>query len=171
MGGKCARLILGLSALSVVVAATGSAQGDEPVDGRALYLSNCSNCHGVLSRGGRERLAPRPALLVVPVGVQLAVALPPGPTLTGVLGREAGTVAGYQYSRAFLAALRGVVWTRAALDRWITDTRAWVPGAFMVYRQPDPDIRARILDYLEHPSGGGEKARRARAMSSAAIDR
>ena len=48
---------------------------------------------------------------------------------------------------------------------------AWVPGAFMVYRQPDPDIRARILDYLEHPSGGGEKARRARAMSSAAIDR
>lgn len=168
MGGKCARLILGLSALSVV-AATGSAQGDEPVDGRALYLSNCSNCHGVVTLGRpglRDRASPR----IAPVAIELAVALPPGPTLTGVLGREAGTVAGYQYSRAFLAALRGVVWTRAALDRWITDTRAWVPGAFMVYRQPDPGIRARILDYLEHPSGGGEKAKRVRAMSSA-IDR
>jgi hypothetical protein len=170
MGGTCARLILGLSALSVAMAATGSAQSIEPTDGRALYLSNCSNCHGVVTIGSpglRDPASP----LVAPVALELAVALPPGPTLTGVLGREAGTVAGYQYSRAFRATLRGVVWTRAALDRWITDTRAWVPGAFMVYRQPDPDIRARILDYLEHPSGGGEKARRARAMSSAAIDR
>ena len=169
MGGTCARLILGLSALSVVMAAAGSAQSIEPLDGRALYLSNCSNCHGVVTVGSPG--LPGPASpLVAPVAIELAVALPPGPTLTGVLGRAAGTVPGYQYSRAFLAALRGVVWTRTTLDRWISDTRAWVPGAFMVYRQPDPDVRARILDYLEHPSEGGGKARRVRAMSSA-IDR
>jgi cytochrome c len=147
MRGKGAHLILSVSALSVVVSAHGAAWSAERMDGKALYLANCSNCHGVVTAGGRGRRDSTP----IPVAVQLAVALPYGPTLNGVLGRTAGTVPGYEYSRAFLAALRGVVWTRAALDRWISDTRAWAPGAIMVYRQPDPAIRARIIDYLEHP--------------------
>jgi hypothetical protein len=146
MRATCARLIIGLSSLSLL-AAPGSARSGEPMGGHALYLANCSNCHGVLASAGHVHLDVAP----LPVALRLAVALPPGPTLTGVLGREAGTVPGYQYSRAFLAALRGVVWTRATLDRWITDTRAWVPGAIMVYRQPDPAVRTRIIDYLEHP--------------------
>ncbi len=164
-----ALLLLSLSALSVVVLTNGSARSAERMDGKALYLANCSNCHGVLTTGGHGRLDSTPK----PVATQLAVALPYGPTLNGVLGREAGTVATYQYSRAFLTALRGVVWTRHTLDRWISDTRAWVPGAIMVYRQPDPDVRARIIDYLEHPSrdtdptGGGETGGRTRMMSSA----
>lgn len=139
------------------------------MDGKALYLANCSNCHGVLTTDGHGRLDSTPK----PVAAQLAIALPPGPTLNGVLGREAGTVPGYEYSRAFLSALRGVVWTRTTLDRWITDTPAWVPGAIMVYRQPDPAIRARIIDYLAHPSrdtdptGGGDMGGRAQMMSSA----
>ena len=174
MRGTCALLIVSLCALSLVVA-PGRGRSGERADGQTLYLSNCSNCHGVVAR---PRHATRLDVTPVPVTVQLAVALPPGPTLRGVLGREAGTVPGYQYSRAFLAALRGVVWTRATLDRWITDTRAWVPGAIMVYHQPDPDIRARIIDYLERPeaspgardaapTGGGETSGQARTMSSA----
>jgi cytochrome c len=153
MRGTCARLILAFSALSVAGTAMGSVPSAEGLDGRALYLSNCSNCHGVLTIGAHGDLGTPP----LPVALRLAVALPPGPTLNGVLGRTAGSVPGYQYSRAFLGTLRGVVWTRAALDRWITDTAAWVPGAIMVYRQPDPVIRARILDYLERPAGGGGK--------------
>jgi len=155
MNGEYARLILSLAVLSLVLASR-SAQSAEPFDGHALYLANCSNCHGVLPTAGRKRLEPEP----VPVAVQLAVALPHGPSLRGVLGREAGTVPGYEYSRAFLAALRGVTWTRATLDRWISDTRAWVPGAIMVYRQPDPNVRARIIDYLEHPMGPGRLSER-----------
>lgn len=147
MRGNGARLFLSLSALCAVLGAHGAGWSAEPMDGQALYLANCSNCHGVLATGGHGRLDSPP----IPVGAQLAVALPYGPTLTGVLGRQAGTVPGYQYSRAFLATLRGVVWTPATLDRWITDSPAWVPGAIMVYRQPDPAIRARIIDYLEHP--------------------
>lgn len=147
MRGTGARLILSVSVLSLVMAASGAAWSAEPADGQALYLANCSNCHGVVTPGGQGRLDSAP----IPVAVRLAVVLPFGPTLNAVLGREAGTVPGYQYSRAFLGALRGMVWTRAALDRWISDTVAWVPGAFMVYRQPDPAIRARIIDYLEHP--------------------
>lgn len=188
---RCARLVSSVAAL-IVMAASGSVEGAVRPDGKALYLANCSNCHGVV---GHARLdsAPDPRLVQDRIGpaaaasraaapppprLQLAVALPFGPTLNGVLGREAGTIAGYQYSRAFLGALRGVVWTRGTLDRWITDTRAWVPDAIMVYRQPDPEIRARIIDYLEHPlpssvlkdevpMGGGETGVPGRMMSSA----
>jgi len=144
MRGKGAGLlVLSLFVLFVVALTKSSALDREPLDGRALYTANCSNCHGVLTAGGPRSFDPTPR----PV-----VALPYGPTLAGVIGREAGTVPGYQYSRAFLATLRGVVWTRATLDRWITDSPAWVPGAIMVYRQPDAAIRARIIDYLEHPT-------------------
>lgn len=171
MRGKCAGLISSVAALALM-ATGGSAKAAERPDGKALYLANCSNCHGIVAHAAVPRsAAPRMA-------VQLVVALPYGPTLNGVLGREAGTVSGYQYSRAFLAALRGVVWTRGTLDRWITDTRAWAPGAIMVYRQPDPEVRARIIDYLEHalpssalpdevPTGGGETGLPGRMRSSA----
>ena len=143
MRDRHAVLIPGLCALLVVMANAGP-RAAEPGDGKTLYLAQCSNCHGVLKADGLDR----PPLRPVSASARLAVVLPFGPTLNGVLGREAGTVPGYQYSSAFLGALGGVVWTRATLDRWITDTREWVPGAIMVYRQPDPDIRARIIDYL-----------------------
>jgi cytochrome c len=170
--GAPVRLILSLCILSAV-ATTVCGAGADRLDGQALYLGQCSNCHGVLkvSDNGRGDA------LADSVSIRLAVALPYGPTLNGVLGREAGTVSGYQYSRAFLEALRGVVWTRPTLDRWITDTRAWVPGSVMVYRQPDPGIRAAIVDYLERataepsspralPTGGGETGADALMTSS-----
>lgn len=140
------------------------------MDGQALYLANCSNCHGVVTTVGHSRLDAK----LIPVAAQLAVALPYGPTLNGVLGRKAGTVPGYQYSRAFLSTLGGVVWTRATLDRWISDSRAWVPDAIMVYRQPDPAIRARIIDYLEHPTANpasrdGDPAQRGEADGHASM--
>lgn len=174
MRSQRACLILGLCALSLGLAAP-RARAAEPLDGKALYLAQCSNCHGVLQAGGQGGLPSGP---VVPASTRLAVALPFGPSLVGVLGRQAGTVPGYQYSRAFLGTLRGMVWTRTTLDRWITDTRDWVPGAIMVYRQPDPAIRARIIEYLEQtapgpasgrtvPPAGGEIGRDRRMLSSA----
>ena len=164
-------LIRSLCALSVALLAGGGGAA-EAADGKALYVDQCSNCHGVVKAGARPDSGPDRAV------IRLVVALPYGPTLKSVVGREAGTVPGYQYSRAFLASLRGLVWTRAALDRWITDTTVWVPGAIMVYRQPDPEIRARIIDYLERagaetpgrravPAGGGERGKDARITSSA----
>jgi len=150
MGATGARLILSFLVLGAIARASGAAFAADGEDGRTLYLSNCSNCHGVVAPGAHGRLDPA----FVPVSIQLAVVLPHGPSLSRVVGRPAGTVAGYEYSKAFLGALRGVVWTRATIDRWITDTRAWVPDSIMVYRQPDPSIRARIIDYLTDPWPG-----------------
>ncbi len=82
-------------------------------------------------------------------GEDLAVAPPYGPPLRGVAGRRAGSVEGYAYSRAFKRILQGVVWNRETLERWITDSQAWVPGSMMFYSQPDPEIRRQIITYLE----------------------
>jgi cytochrome c len=42
-----------------------------------------------------------------------------------------------------------VVWNHDTLDRWITDSQAWVPGSRMFYQQPDAEIRRQIITYLE----------------------
>lgn len=80
---------------------------------------------------------------------QIAFAPPFGPNLRGVYGRPAGTAKGYEYSGAFLKSLNGMEWNDAALDVWITNPQAWVPGVYMFYKQPDADIRRKIILYLK----------------------
>ncbi|HZP93931.1 MAG TPA: hypothetical protein VFB20_13750 [Burkholderiales bacterium] len=80
---------------------------------------------------------------------RVAVALPYGPSLRGVVGRPAGTVPGYSYSSTFVKTLKGMEWTEAALNVWITNPQAWVPGVYMFYKQPNPDVRRKIILYLK----------------------
>jgi cytochrome c2 len=78
------------------------------------------------------------------------VVVPPfGPPLRGVVGRMAGSVEGFTYSQAFKRVLQGVTWNQETLERWITNSQAWVPGSMMFYEQPDPEIRRQIIAYLE----------------------
>ena len=97
----------------------------------------------------RRALHSRAAPVFTAAAERLAVAPPYGPSLRGVYGRQAGTVPGFAYSRAFKSILQGVVWDRGTLDVWIMDSQAWVPGSMMFYKQPDPDIRRKIIAYLE----------------------
>jgi cytochrome c len=85
-----------------------------------------------------------------------------GPSLAGVLGRTAGTAAGFRrYSPALKAS--GVVWNEATLDAWIADPRAFIPGNRMGFRGlSDAQARADLIAYLaqtepqaaEAPQGG-----------------
>ena len=88
-------------------------------------------------------------LMSIPTGERLAVALPPGPPLRGIIGRPAAIIEGYPYSKSMLATLKGVVWSEEKLDRWITNSQAWVPGSFMFYKQDDPEARRKIISYLK----------------------
>ena len=98
----------------------------------------------------RRHALRRPAAPVLTVDDErLAVAPPYGPSLRGVYGRQAGSVSGFAYSRAFKSILQGVVWDRGTLDVWMMDSQAWVPGSMMFYKQPDPDMRRKIIVYLE----------------------
>lgn len=70
-----------------------------------------------------------------------------GPSLAGVVGRQAGAVAGATYSPAMREA--NVTWTEANLRRYIADPAAVVPGGTM----PNPGVSAAdaqaIVNYLK----------------------
>ena len=70
-----------------------------------------------------------------------------GPKLEGVVGRAAGSVAGYPYSPALAHA--GLTWTAVTLDKWLAGPRAFVPGAEMPFSLPDAARRRDIIAYLE----------------------
>ena len=86
-----------------------------------------------------------------------------GPSLAKVLGRKAGTAPGFlRYSDALRAS--NITWTPEALDRWIANPRAMVPGTAMTFAGiGDAQTRADIVVYLvavsegraPTPSGGG----------------
>jgi cytochrome c2 len=108
-------------------------------------LTSDNSTYASLRRTMHNLSAPTPAT----DDERLAVAPPYGPSLRAVYGRQAGTVPGFAYSRAFKNILQGVVWDRGTLDVWIMDSQAWVLGSMMFYKQPDPDIRHKIIVYLE----------------------
>lgn len=82
------------------------AEGDAEA-GRGVFQSRCSGCH------------------TIGPGAQAAF----GPALTGVVGRQAGTSADYQYSDAMRSA--GFVWSEDRLKAYIDDPKAVVPGTRM----------------------------------------
>lgn len=82
-----------------------------------------------------------------------------GPMLGGVVGRRAGSVAGYPYSPALSAS--GITWNAATLDRWLAGPSAFVPGAKMPVRVLDASTRRDLVAYLtqqSHAAGGAVAA-------------
>lgn len=70
-----------------------------------------------------------------------------GPSLSGVLGRKAGSLAGYHYSRAMRAS--GIRWSAGSLNRYIANPQKVVPGNRMPFAGlRDAAQRAAIVRYL-----------------------
>lgn len=123
-------LSIGALAIAANLAATfagpavaASGKGGDPVAGKKVF-GKCVMCHSV--EPGVKRL---------------------GPSLAGVIGRKAGTVAGYKYSPAMLKS--GVTWTPAQLDSYLADPRGTLPGVRMIFAGlPKPADRANLIAYL-----------------------
>ena len=57
-----------------------------------------------------------------------------GPTLAGVIGRRAASVPGFEFSPAMRrAGANGLVWTEAALQRYLRDPLGEIPGTTMSF--------------------------------------
>ncbi len=70
-----------------------------------------------------------------------------GPSLQGVVGRKAGTFAGFRYSRAMKAAT--ITWDATTLDGYIADPQKALPGNVMPFSGiPDAKQRADLIAYL-----------------------
>ncbi len=118
-----ARSELWIAALAAGAALAGAAhaQTAEVARGAEVFDDRCSSCH-VLDAVGQ------------------------GPNLRGVIGRKAGTVAGFPFTAALKAS--GLTWTPANLDRWLTGPQKLVPGTAMTAVVPDAHERHDLLAYL-----------------------
>jgi cytochrome c len=113
-------LLLAAIALVPVVAFGGTAAGD-PTRGEQIY-KRCGGCHSI----DRNRV---------------------GPMHLGLFGRKAGSVAGFNYSKAMRES--GIVWDEGTLDKFLENPRGVVPGTKMTYAGvKDPQERADLIAYL-----------------------
>ena len=71
-----------------------------------------------------------------------------GPRHCGVIGRAAGSVAGFDYSPAMKSS--HIVWTERSLDRFLASPLKMVPGTSMTYDGvANAGDRADLIAYLE----------------------
>jgi cytochrome c len=125
VNGSAARLRV---ALTLILVSTSTARAD-PVRGERVF-QRCYACHSVVA--GEDKL--------------------PGPNLRRVLGRRAGTLAGFAFSPAMIeaGAVRGLVWTRATLETFLADPQRVVRGTEMgMPGLPGVAARRDVIDYLE----------------------
>ena len=71
-----------------------------------------------------------------------------GPRHCGLMGRRAGSIAGFDYSAAMKKS--GIVWNAKTLDRFLAAPMQRVPGTTMTYAGvADAKERADLVAYLE----------------------
>jgi cytochrome c len=72
----------------------------------------------------------------------------PGPHLQGIVGREAGSVDGFKYSKAMTGS--GIIWNVEALEAFLADPKKAVKGTKMSFRGiKDNEDLANLIAYLE----------------------
>ncbi|MEP2704084.1 MAG: c-type cytochrome [Roseibium sp.] len=111
---------------------------EEMSNGERQFARKCSICHS-LSEGSARKA---------------------GPTLHGVFGRQAGTLADYSYSEILDGS--DIIWSEATIDQLFLDgPDHYIPGSKMpMQRIVLPEDRADLIDYLRtatmpEQAGGG----------------
>ena len=106
----------------------GAALTGDPEHGKALF-KQCQTCH-FLEKGKNFT----------------------GPSLFGVIGRKAGTVEGYVYSKGNKES--GKVWSEQTIFEYLEDPRKAVPGTKMSFPGlKKPQDRADVIAFLQANGG------------------
>ena len=133
------------SAYQVTIAAQteeseNSASSDKPGDIMALLASanisegkkvfkKCASCHSI-SKGGKNKI---------------------GPALWGVIGRQAGVLTDYKYSKSLIA--YGKKWSFQEMDGFLIKPKKWVPGTKMAFAGlKNEKDRASLILYMNSQS-------------------
>jgi len=113
------------AAVTALAAASPSQAAGDPAKGKATF-AQCAACHKADASGKS--------------GI--------GPNLWKVVGRTSGTLPGFKYSPAMIAAKR--VWTDKALDAYLAKPSAALPGNRMPYAGlASAADRADLIAYLK----------------------
>ena len=112
--------------LGAASAAAQAPQAGDAAHGKVLFLQTCALCHST----GQDAKPP--------VGQ--------GPLLAGVVGRMAGSLANFGYTKALQNS--HLSWDTATLDKFLTNPGALVPGTNMPMIVPNPSDRSDLIAYL-----------------------
>jgi cytochrome c2 len=86
-----------------------------------------------------------------------------GPNLYAIFGQRAGSVPGFAYSKAMLAAReKGLVWTEENIAAYIADPDKFMPGTSMIISSgpiPDPKRQQAVINILKRESMPGASGR------------
>lgn len=97
-------------------------------NGADVFDAHCAECHSISSTPRNKK----------------------GPSLYGVVGRHAGSVAGFNYSAANRAA--AISWTPEVLRHYLAGPQAAIPGTTMKFRGlANPKEIDDLVAFLEHP--------------------
>jgi cytochrome c len=113
--------VLLLVAVMTVPVVQAQAEGDATA-GQQIYESRCVACHSP----DANRV---------------------GPMHRGVVGRKAGALPDYTYSKALKGA--DFIWDDTALEKWLTNPQAFVPGQKMNFKVTKAEDRADLIAYLK----------------------
>ena len=104
--------------IMALFASTSAAEG-------AKVFKKCAACHSI-AEGGSNKI---------------------GPALWGVLGRKAGSLQDYKYSKAMIA--HGKSWSFEEMNGFLIKPKDWVKGTKMAYAGlKDPKDRAAVILFM-----------------------
>ena len=121
------RSITLFAAVSVAVLSVGQSQAQDVAAGEKVF-AKCKACH--VADEDKNKI---------------------GPSLLGIVGRTAGTHAGFKFSPAMVeAGAGGLVWDDATLAEYLRDPKAMVKGTKMAFPglKKDDEV-ANVIAYLK----------------------
>ena len=93
-------------------------------DGEKIF-KKCAACHSI-AKGGANKI---------------------GPALYNVIGRQAGSLPDYKYSKGMIAYAKK--WTAQEMDGFLENPKGWVKGTKMAYAGlKDPKERAAVILFM-----------------------
>ncbi len=147
--GACGQSATDTASKSRATAAplTAAILGEQTVRSAEDYLAEDAYASADISRGEALSMRCRACHSLEEGGATIV-----GPNLFGVFGRTAGSVPDYPYSGALSAS--GFVWTPRALDAWLAEPFAFLPGNRMSFpglseRQDRNGLIAYLLQYTD----------------------
>lgn len=126
----CIRFGICLCIAGLILSSTGKAHAQDAAAGEKVF-AKCKACH--VRDTDQNKI---------------------GPSLKGVIGRAAGTHAGFKYSAAMADAGKGgMVWDEATLTTYLHDPKGVVKGTKMAFAglKVDKDV-ADVIAYLKQAS-------------------
>ena len=95
-------------------------------DGKKVF-KKCAACHSIAQGGGHKI----------------------GPALWGILGRKAGSISDYKYSKAMVA--HGKTWSFKEMNKFLTKPKNWIKGTKMTFVGLKKETeRAAVILYMNN---------------------